>query len=816
MKNCLFIISFFTLFCCSGFKTPINYSQTIIADKTDNADLKLSITDLKNYLEKITGKIFSVKEAEAVSSSAIYLKLITPGILSNSQYNQLLKGSIEDFVIKTADSKLFIVANNPVGLCHGIYTYLDILGVRWYFPGSLWEYIPKRTDISLSLNQYYSPSFHLRNFFGTGGIAPVPSVDPSSELVKLWTDWKRRNRMNGEVSPAGHYGETFNSKYKEVLQQHPEYLAMVNGKREPWSPSAKLCINNPAVQKLYIEDRIAEGKSALNNSKGSEKITISVEPSDGDGDCECGQCKKMGTVSDRDFFLANQVAKSFEKISPKLFANLYAYNSHAAPPSFSLSPQLIVQIIPYAYQLVSKPEEFIQQWKSKSKYLLLYDYYGLPDWHYNLPLSGGWSQEKLIEKIKYWYTQSIKGFTLESSYSLGSTGLGLYLAARTGWDVGTNIETEKNNFYKNLFNNSVSIKTFFQKLNSFDGSPDVPFLLKQLSLADEETKHQFSDRIDQWKAYLHYVLLYYSLQNANGKEKQTKWEQLMDYCWKIYPTALIHTTRLDELFCSRFGIPSTITSNWDVYIDRASKLQQVSFLSKEELQMLIKQDEKEYPVLKDFSYQSINKNYRLNIDKMNIQKEVPDDGIMLLEFPETYIQSNKEGVIQFWVKTNETSQNNDSQNVTIELTDTSGKTIQTKKLTITKQWSKIVFKADGLKLYKINVQNNNWIRFYSGSSQWLAFASIPVHAVMGKLYFQLPSNTSSFYYENASPDQPVFKTKDGKTLVVRKINDQNLYQVNVPASSSVQTLTMESSEYKYLNFYSIPGLFFLYPNYTLQ
>jgi hypothetical protein len=817
MKNYLTILCFFILCWHHAIGRFDDYNQTIIADKANNADLKLSVDDLKLYLERLTGKSFSIKEKSEISFPAIYVKFNSPGILNKDQYVQLQSGTIEDFIIKADESRLFIVANNEIGLCHGIYTYLDMLGVKWYFPGLLWEYVPVRNDIQLSLNKYYSPSFHLRTFFGTGGIAPVASVDPASKLSKVWVDWKRRNRMNGEVSLGGHYGEAFNLKYKQDLQQHPEYLALIGGKRQAWSPSTKLCISNPDVRKLYIEDRVNDARTVLTDKTVVGKITVSVEPSDGDGDCECDQCKKMGSVSDRVFFLANQVASSFEKISPRLFANLYAYNMHAAPPNFSLSPQLIVQIVPYAYQRVSGPEEFIERWNKKSKYLTLYDYYGLPDWHYNIPLSGVWSQEKLVQKIKYWYGQKIKGFTLESSYSIGSTGLGLYLAARTGWDVSTNTEAEKINFYNNLFGNSGAMKVLFQKLNSFQGAPDIPFLLRQLSLAENETKGQFTDRVDQLKAYVHYLILFLNLQNASDKDRPGKWEELMNYVWKIYPTALVQTTRLDELLCNRFSLPQTITNNWDLHSESAIKLQNVSFLTKAELQTLIKQDEKEYPLLKDFPYQTSKKSFRLIAGDAKKENENPNDGLMLLEFPETYVQPNKEGVIQFWLKTNETSANNERQVITIELLDTSNnKVVQSRQMTISKQWTKVTVRIAPSKVYRLDLQNSNWIRFYSGPSQWLAFASIPVHSVMGKLYFQLPAGISAFYYDNASLEQPVFKTKEGPILAARKINDQNLYQVNVSGTASPQVLTMESSEYKYLKFYSVPGLFFMYPNYRLQ
>lgn len=794
-----------------------NYAQIITVDKIDDQTFQQSLADLKTYLEKITNKPFTIKESGQLPVSGICIKWNSPGIIDDRQYKKLAAGTIEDFVLTGDRNRLLMIGTNAAGLSHAIYTYLDLLGVKWYFPGSAWEYVPHKNDISLSLTRYFSPSFHLRNFFGTGAIVPVPSIDPQSELQKRWNNWKRRNRFGGEINLSGHYGEAFNIKYRKVLEQHPEYLAMINGMRVPWSPSAKLCISNRNLQKLYIEDRVNEGRAGLaKDVNGNGKITVSVEPSDGDGDCECDQCKKMGSVSDRDFFLANEVAKQFQNISPRLFANLYAYNAHASPPSFSLSPQLIVQIIPYAFQRVSSPEDFIAKWQKKTNFLTIYDYYGIPDWHYNVPLSGGWSPGKLIDKLKYWYANHVQGFTLESSYSIGSTGLGLYLASRVGWNIKTDIIKEENDFYKNIFGDAPSIKTFFRKAaDDFSGAADIPFLLQQLSKANSESNNKFSVRIGYWQAYMHYVLLFYKMQNADEATKQNKWEDLVRFTWKIYPTAMIHTTRLAELFGDRFGMPPAVTTNWDPHNQQAKKLLRVSFLSNSEIQSIAEKDAKTDPVLKDFAYNIKKPQFILN--SIPNRKEKPGDGLMLLEFPETYIQRRLDGTAQFWVKVNETSANNNSQDIKIDLVDTtSGKIIQTKLVHITKDWSKISFPVPDEKTYRINIENTNWIRFYAAPSQWLAFKNIPVHAVMGKLWFYIPAGLSALYYTNTTVAQPIFKTGNGTTLQPHKINDQNLFKLDINPSASVQLLSIESAEYKYLQFYSVPGLFFLYPNYTMK
>src|SRR4029079_15512021 len=76
----------------------------------------------------------------------------------------------EPFVIAGDKDRLRIVANGEAGLCHGIYFYLEQLGVRWLIPSEAWTIVPPRDDITLSIDRVVRPAFALRAFFGTGGL----------------------------------------------------------------------------------------------------------------------------------------------------------------------------------------------------------------------------------------------------------------------------------------------------------------------------------------------------------------------------------------------------------------------------------------------------------------------------------------------------------------------------------------------------------------------------------------------------------------------------------------------------------------------
>jgi hypothetical protein len=75
-----------------------------------------------------------------------------------------------------------------------------------------------------------------------------------------------------------------------------------------------------------------------------ELDSISMDPSDGGGWCECEGCKVMGSVSTRVVTLANEVAQAINTLDlgPK-YVGHYAYNFHSAPPAIRIHPFVIPQ-----------------------------------------------------------------------------------------------------------------------------------------------------------------------------------------------------------------------------------------------------------------------------------------------------------------------------------------------------------------------------------------------------------------------------------------------------------------------------------------
>jgi hypothetical protein len=817
MRLILSIFLLLLLLPITGFsKADELYNQSIIVAPLKEENLNRSIVDLKFYLEKATKVPFSVGANTERTDNGIYLLLNRPDLLPARLNASLTKGGIEDYVLFGDQKRLLIVATHPLGLSRGIYGYLDHLGFRWYLPGNDWTIVPSLSSITYTGSMIVSPHFSFRDFFGTGGLAEIKAFDPTLQLAGTWNDWKRRNRFGGEYSLAGHYGETFNIKYKKELEQHPEYLAKVNGKRE-WSVSAKWCISNKNLRALFIADRVAELQRRLQQSSyANEKIVLSVDPADGGGECEDRECAKMGTANDRIYFLANEVTKALKKVSSRAYANIYAYNTHPAPPPFKLDEHLIVQMVPYAFQEFGTPEEMILAWKKAHSNLHMYDYYGLTDWHWDIPLSGPtWGLDAYLKRVKNWKNAGIKGYMLESSYAAASTGLGLYLLGRWGWNAAENTDIVQEKFYQQLFGKAAGYaKTYFQKIaQSYSGSADLPYLLDLLDKASKSTSdNDVKNRIDFLKSYLHYLVLVHRYQQVGDEQRM---DELFTYVYQLYFSGAVHSTRIATLLNSRLPGTSNLRTAWQ-FDQPGSKAITIKPLTKKQLDELLAQDRKKYPLLPDFPYTQKRNATGYTLSEMKTSQLPTQEGMLILDWPETVVQTASDGTVRFYMKVNEGSENNTYQKFAVRLVDTAtGREVAAKTIEIDKNWQLISLTAQRGKTYQLVAENKGWIRFVAPENQWLAFRSIPTYAVLGKLRFYADSQNSFLYFNNNAKENPVFFDTNGKKAEIEKVSDLNLYRLKLGKAKGVWW-TIAETEYKFLKFPDKNLLFFPHNNITVM
>jgi len=527
------------------------YSRVLDVPPAATGPLRDAIADALGALRTMTGAEFSVASSTAIPEKGIVLVLAGAPGAPRSAADRLKTAGPEAFVLDGTDpNRLFIVANGHDGLNHGLYEYLRQLGCRWLLPGDDWTIVPRRTDVRVSLDRVFAPAFLGRGFFASGGFGnPIP-IDPALAARKHWQDWQRRNGFGGLRGPA-HVGQVFNTSHKQALLAHPEYLALVNGKRVPWSQNAKLCASNADAVKLFVEDR-------LNALKAAPWEPVSVEPADGLEYCECERCRAIGNGSNSDqvFYLANQVAKAVAKASPGAKVSLLGYGTHAALPSFPLEPNVYVSLVPEAWQRSTlSPDELLEAWSKRMPELGIYTYWAIPDASRDLP-GFNW-RDVPRDSIRKWHKHGVTIVGLETSASIGSVGLGLYLASRLLWDPSTDDGALVDEFFRLAFKGAAAPMRRLMERWATEFLPLGSELATAYRDLDEARRLAAGDaeverRVRAFEEYTEYVRLWLEYSGlAPGPERVAKAREVAVWLSRIQQSSMVSSHRMRTFVLTR-------------------------------------------------------------------------------------------------------------------------------------------------------------------------------------------------------------------------------------------------------------------------
>jgi len=216
-----------------------------------------------------------------------------------------------------------------------VYTYLEHAGFRWFFPHEAWHIVPHLKSPFVPCEIFSQPDYESRHIWNAYGTR-------SAKADADQKNWDRYNRMGGAFrASTGHSYPAIINRNKAEFEKHPEYFAILaNGQRDTNRvyQARKFCVSNEGLVQLCINDAFRQFEAS------KDQQMVSLDPSDGPGSCECDDCKKLGTVSDRIFHLANRIAKSVGEKYPGKWVGLYAYSDHQMPTSIKLEPNVYLQL----------------------------------------------------------------------------------------------------------------------------------------------------------------------------------------------------------------------------------------------------------------------------------------------------------------------------------------------------------------------------------------------------------------------------------------------------------------------------------------
>ena len=567
-----------------GHANPTGASEVKLADD-GNARLPVVISEsasdpvketaktLADYLQRISQAEFPTRTKRADLGIFVGTSLDFPesGIVNHFRPTGITRR--EDYLLKSDKRGLWLIGATDLAVEHAVWDLLHRLGYRQFFPGDTWEVVPTTRDLSIDVDVFESPDYHSRRiWYGYG--AWDYNVEP-------YHQWCTRNRcVPGIELSTGHAYDRVVKAARMEFESDLEYWPLLNGERKPVT-NPKPCLSNPAVRRLFVQDALAEFE------QDASLDSVSMDPSDGGGWCECDACAKLGSVSDQAVTLANEVAVAINKRHPGKLVGMYAYNYHSPPPNVRVHPQVVISVATSFLKGGLQLDEIISGWEERGATLGIREYYGVNVWDRDLPAAArGGNIEYLQRTIPEFHAKGAKFMSAESSDNWGPNGLGYYLASRMLWDVdqAEHVEELTEDFLTQCFGPAKdAMREFYRQL---DGSrPHLVFddqlgrMFRALETAtqtissdkslDPRQREQIDLRLNDLILYARYADLFDHYRTADGESRQVAFEAMIRHAYRMRRTMMIHTKALYRDVVARdkrVSIPQEAT--WSVPEDR--------------------------------------------------------------------------------------------------------------------------------------------------------------------------------------------------------------------------------------------------------
>ncbi|HUZ47496.1 MAG TPA: DUF4838 domain-containing protein [Terriglobia bacterium] len=432
--------------------------------------------ELQKFLGEISGATFPiVTDADKVQGKLV--------LVGNSSRLERLNLDIpfkslgtEGFMLRTSHDNLVIAGGRQRGTMYGVYTFLEKLGCRWFTEDV--SRIPKLRKITVEpLDEIQKPAFEYRAPYFTEAFNG---------------DWMARNKMNGGLSAELDDARGGSIKYypfvhsfyallppKKYFKDHPEYFALVDGKRR--DENAQLCLTNPEVLRIAIAtvfDWIREHPEAT---------IFSVSQNDSWGWCECDNCRRVekeegGAHSGPVLRFVNAVAAAVAPKYPGKLIDTLAYSyTQTAPSKTRPLPNVRIRMCPIGACEAHPYEDCrydayimkdLRDWSAMTHNLYI--------WHYVTNFSHGLRPYpdfgELAADIPMYQRNGVVGIFLEGFVVKGGgaekAALRSYVMARLLWDTHADVKRIIEEFHHTYYGKAAPAMLAY--FNSLQRVVDLP------------------------------------------------------------------------------------------------------------------------------------------------------------------------------------------------------------------------------------------------------------------------------------------------------------------------------------------------------
>lgn len=447
----------------------------------------------KTVREETNGKRLSAAEAMRDASEIIrkYVRLTTGAQLADTKAGPRIilkiekgKMDIEGFRFAFPSPDVMeIIGGGPYGLRFAALDFCErFLGVRFLFPGPLGEYIPKLTSVSVPARAFQdAPKFKSRLL--TGG--------NYHETRRLYQEWYpfQRGVFPYRCQVSHYFYKMFDSR--KYGKTHPEFYPLINGKRMipppgrgvHWQP----CLSNPAV--------VSEAAKIICDAFAAdpELRSYSLGMTDGDGFCECAECRNFypqpdvrnaNGSPDRSRYMLefyNRVAAKVTEKYPEATLSFLAYNHCSDAPKNMGMHSALVPVITYDRHNWIDPERYRrdldrhQGWKNiaKGDVFCWYDYY-----YNNRYLLPRINFHHIARILRTGYAQGVRHYFAEY-FPLGGGSLGneniwcdgplAYLSYKLLWNPESDVDAILDDWYRAAVGAQAApyLRKYFEELENF-------------------------------------------------------------------------------------------------------------------------------------------------------------------------------------------------------------------------------------------------------------------------------------------------------------------------------------------------------------
>lgn len=532
----------------------------IIISENASASTKSNASKLAEYLGKIGGAKFKIETGDGTSGISIGLATDFPTLKLASTFksDDILKR--EEYLLRTHAGGLLVLGASDLAVQHGVWDLLSRLGYRQFFPGKNWEVVPYLQRMELGIDTLEKPDYHSRRiWYGYG------AWDYAKEPYR---DWCEKNRaLQGVNLNTGHAYDGIVKALKKEFSNHNEYWPLLNNERKEVR-NPKPCLGNPDLRSLIVKNAVGQVK------KNTLLDSISMDPSDGGGWCECKACSKLGSVSDQAITLANETATAINQEFPGKLVGIYGYNFHSPPPNIKVHPKVVVSVATAFIKGGMSLEDIISGWAEKGATLGIREYYSVNTWDRDQPgHARGGNLDYLQRTIPEFHSKGARYMSAESSDNWGPNGLGYYFAARMLWDVreAKNRDAIERDFLTRAFGPaSPAMKDFYDQINGSKPHLVVDDQLGRMYRSLQKARvmadaTEIKNRLDDLALYTRYCTLYHRYATADGKARQLAFENLIKHAYRMRTTMMIHAYALYRDLAGRDKTVSIPTdAKWQV------------------------------------------------------------------------------------------------------------------------------------------------------------------------------------------------------------------------------------------------------------